>query len=139
MVSLAVHTFGQAPVTCNARPLLFAAHASLERGDIIAAGCKLREGIRVWLHAECTYYDCLPKVRGNKPIPPRVLAKALRKSGELGPDIHEWIVEAVDVGNKAAHLEGVRPSLIACCLDLIHSLLDHSTYLQSPFADGRLA
>lgn len=138
MVTLAVRTLGQPPVVCNARPLLFAAHASLERGDTIAAGCKLREAIRVWLLAECEYYDCTPKARGSKPIPPRVLAKALKQAGELGADWHEWIVEAIDIGNKAAHLEAVAPSLITCCIELTHSFLDSSSYLIQPVAAGRL-
>ncbi len=135
--SLAVCTLGSRPVTCNARPLLFAAHAALERGSYIEAGCRLREAIRVWLHAECVYYDCLPTTKKRPEAPPIVLAKALKKAGELDGDLFEWIKEAIEIANKAAHCVFVRPSLVECCISMVLSMLDHSTYLLQPMAGGR--
>lgn len=141
--SLVTRYCGQRPVTCNARSLLFAAQASLERGSVVEAGCELREAIRVWLLAECEYYGCLPKEgrrRGKSaPVPPRVLAGALRRSGELSRDHFEWVVEMIDVGNKAAHLEAVLPGMIASCVDVVHGFLDSSKYLIQPAAAGRLS
>ena len=136
MVAICVRTLGQKPVECNARPLLFKAHAALERGAFVEAGCYLREAVRVWLEAECRYYDCLPKTK--KPAPPRVLAKALVKAGELDKDLHEWVVEIIEMGNKAAHLVFVRPSLLESGIGILHSFLDASKYLIQPKAGGRV-
>ena len=136
MVAICVRTLDQKPVECHARPLLFKAHAALERAAFVECGCYLREAVRVWLEAECRYYDCLPKT--NKPAPPRVLAKALVKAGELGHDVHEWIVEVIEMGNQAAHLVFVRPSLLACGISMVHSFLDSNTYLVQPKAGGRV-
>ena len=138
MVAICVRTLGQKPVECNARALLFKAGDSLERAAWIECGCQLREAIRLWLYAECQYFDCLPKAKPNYQTPPRVLAKALRRSGEMSRDHYEWVVEAIDYGNQAAHLAYVRPSLLECCITLMHSFLDGSPYLVQPKAEGRV-
>ncbi len=138
MVAICVRSLDQRPVTCNARPLLFQAHAALERGSYIEAGCRLREALRVWLHAECEYYGCLPVAKKRPELPPIVLAKALKKAGELTGDYFEWIKEAVDIANQAAHLVFVRPSLIECCISMTLSFLDSSPYLVQPPAGGRV-
>ena len=137
MVAICVRTLGQTPVECNARPLLFKAHAALERGAFVECGCYLREAVRVWLDAECRYYDCLPKSK-KKPSTPRELARALVKAGELGSDVHEWIVEIIEMGNQAAHLVFVRPSLLECGISMVFSFLDSNTYLIQPKAGGRV-
>jgi hypothetical protein len=67
-----------------------------------------------------------------------LLAKALKKAGELGRDHFEWIVEAIDVSNQAAHIVFVRPSLIACCIEMTLSFLDSSPYLVAPKGGGRI-
>ena len=139
MVAICVRTLGAAPVTCNARPLLFKAYASLERGEFIAAGCQLREAIRLWLHAECQYFYCLPPSSKRPELPPIVLAKALKKSGEMGPDHFEWVKEAIEIANKSAHLVFVRPSLVTCCIEMMHAFIDGSDYLIEPVAAGRLS
>ena len=133
-----VKTFGAKPVVCNARPLFYAAATSLERGDVIAAGCKLREAIRLWLHAECVYADCLPATKKRPELPPIVLAKALKKAGELTPDCFEWIKEAIDIANQCAHCVFVRASMVECCISLCVSLMDSSPYLVQSAAAGRL-
>jgi len=136
MVAIAVRTFGQKPVTCNARPLLFQSHASLESGDVIAAGCKLREAVRLYLLAECTYWECLP-AKPQQQRSPGVLLKAMRKAKpEFGWD---WLGEIIDYSNKLAHCGFVRRSLIEACLSFAHSYLDAATYLVEPTAAGRLS
>lgn len=136
MVAICVRTLGQKPVECNARSLLCKAHAALERAAFVECGCYLREAVRVWLEAECRYFNCAPKTK--KPAPPRVLANALVKAGELGPDMHEWIVEVIEMGNQAAHLVFVHPSLLECGIATVHSFLDSSKYLIQPKAGGRV-
>ena len=133
--SLCVQTFGAEPVTCSARPLLFQAHADLERGRYVEAGCRLREAIRLILLADCQYHD-IPV--GKKQKSPTELAKLLKKAGQLKADHFQWFIEAIGIGNKAAHLCYVRPSLIACCLDLMHAALDGTPHLVEPQAAGRL-
>ena len=137
MVAICVRSLGQKPVECNARSLLFKAHAALERAAFVECGCLLREAVRIWLEAECRYHDCLPKTK--KPAPPRVLAKALVKAGELDKDMHEWVVEVIEMGNQAAHLVFVRPSLLECGITMTLSMLDGSPYLIQPKAAGRLS
>lgn len=137
MVAICVRTLGQRPVECNARPLLFKAHAALERGAFVECGCYLREAVRVWLEAECRYYDCLPKAKKH-PSSSRELARALVKAGELGEDYHQWVVEIIEMGNKAAHLCFVRPSLLECGISMVHSFLDSNKYLVQPKAGGRV-
>lgn len=135
MVAICVRTLGQRPVECNARSLLFRAHAALERSAWIECGCLLREAVRVYLLAECQYHDCAPK--SNKQIPPRILAQALRKAGPLEKGCYGWIVEIIDMGNKAAHLCFVKPNSLATGIELMHSFLDHSPYLVEVGKGGR--
>ncbi len=136
MVALAAKTLGARPVACNARPLLFAAHASLERGDMIAAGCRLREAVRLFLVAELTYWECMPKKKNDHT--PRRLVMALTKAGQCGPDVAEWIHELLEIGNTLAHCGFVKRSVVSCALSMAHSLLDGSPYLVQPVAAGRL-
>jgi hypothetical protein len=134
--SLAVRTLGALPVECNARALLFDAHAYLERGLIVEAGCRLREAVRRFLHAQCEYHGCLPK-QTRKPAP-RALAKALKKAGHLSADECEWILEIIELGNKASRLSHVRPRYLACGIEIMHSFLDASPYLVQPLTGGRV-
>lgn len=132
MVASTVRFFWQKPVECNARWTLYSAQTSLERGDMIAAGCKLREALRSYLHAECEYAACLPKGRRrhlSRQYSPRTLANALRKAGHLEDGCYAWAVEMIEIGNKAAHLTFVRPQEIATAINLLHSFLDSSPYL----------
>jgi hypothetical protein len=130
VVAPAVRYFWQKPVQCNARWTLYSAHASLERGDAIAAGCKLREAIRSYLHAECEYYACLPKCRRNaEQLGPRTLATALKKAGHLRSTTYGWMLDMIEIGNRSAHLAFVRPSEIESAIELLHSFVDSSTYL----------
>lgn len=137
MVSLAVRTFGQRPVTCNARPLLFAAHAALERNSFIEAGCKLREAVRLYLLAECEYWGCLPSKKQRRS--PSCLLAALRKCDDLNDCSFDWIEEIIQHGNALAHLKFVAPSTIETCIRFAHLYLDAASYLVQPQAAGRLS
>ena len=135
MVALAVRYFWQRPVICNARQLLYKAHASLDRGSTIEAGCHLREAMRAYLHAECEYCGCLPKQKRSPA--PRVLSRALKRAGHHNALTYAWISELIEVGNKAAHLVMVEPSTIARALETIHAFLDDSPYLIEAQKGGR--
>ncbi len=136
MVAICVRSFGDKPVECNARQLLFKATAALERKSWIECGCCLREAVRVWLEAECRYFGCTPRTK--KPAPPRELAKALVKAGELGPSLHAGIIDIVDIGNRAAHLSFVQPRELEAGIAMTHYYLDGSPYLVQPKAGGRV-
>lgn len=140
MVAICVRTLGQRPVECNARAMLFRAHRSLERRDFIAAGCELREAVRRWLHAECEYHQCMPKPRKGPStnLAPRAMANALKKAGPLQTGCHGWVVEIINVGNRAAHLAFVSPREIVAAIELTHALLDGSPYLVQPKTGGRV-
>lgn len=132
VVAPAVRFFWQKPVHCNARWTLYSAHASLDRGDTIAAGCKLREAIRSYLHAECEYFACMPRCRRSAQtgqLAPRTLAKQLRKAGHLLGIGYSLIDEMIALGNRSAHLAFVRRSEIESAIEVLHSFLDSSTYL----------
>jgi hypothetical protein len=137
MVALAVRYCGQKPVTCNSRAMLFRAHADLEAGKLIEAGCRLREAVRLFLVAELTYWDCMPKKKHDHT--PRRLLVALNKAGQCGDGVMEWINELLDIGNKLAHCGHVRRGLVECAISMAHSLLDGSPYLVQPVAAGRLS
>ena len=135
--SLAVCTLGSRPVTCNARPLLFQAHAALERGSYIEAGCRLREAVRLYLLADCEYYGVEISKRKVRQTP-RALLDAIRKAGHADNFCFEAIGEAIEIGNKAAHLHFVRPDEIEDVISTLHFILDHSPYLLQPMAGGRV-
>ncbi len=135
MVMLAVRTFGQSPVTCNARSLLFQSHADLERGALFSAGVLMREALRVYLVAECEYWGCLPEKKKRRS--PSLLVKALCKEvTDFGAD---WLFEIIDYGNQLAHCQHVPQKRIETCLSILHMYLDAAPYLQQPAAAGRLA
>lgn len=132
VVASTVRFFWQKPVQCDARWTLFSAQTSLDRGDMIAAGCKLREALRSYLYAECEYSACLPKGRRGKRAPqyaPRTLANALKKAGHLNDGGYDLIIEMIVIGNNVAHLVFVRPQEIEAAIHLMHSFLDSSPYL----------
>ena len=135
MVALMVRSIDQRPVQCNARSLLFRAHAALERGSVTEAGCLLREAVRLYLLAECTYSDCLPAKKGQRV--PAMLLKSLKKQV---PDFGaEWLEEIIGYCNQLAHCQFVRPGLIEASIGAVHLYLDCATYLLEPTAAGRLS
>ena len=135
--TLCVKTFGAKPVVCNARPLLFAAHASLERGSYIEAGCSLREAVRVYLKADCEYYEVVLSKRKVRQTP-RAMLEALNDAGFADAFCYEAIDGAIELGNKAAHLHFVKPRDLSESIETMHFILDNSKYLVQPVAAGRL-
>jgi hypothetical protein len=137
MVALAVRTFGQRPVTCHARPMLFRSYADLEAGRIIEAGCRLREAVRLYLVAECEYFNCLPSKKQQKSIPR--LLNAILKCDDVPNFETEWLEEMISYGNALAHCKFVAPKYIETSLSIMHMILDDARHLQQPAAAGRLS
>jgi hypothetical protein len=125
MVCLLTDSLEQYLRPCFARPKLYEAHNALKRGDLIAAGCLLREAARRFLFAQCEYHRCLPSKRRQKS--PGSLLHALDKAGHCKGCCFEWMQDIIDCGNKLAHCHAVKESLVSCCIDLLHNLLDYST------------
>jgi hypothetical protein len=125
MVTLAVNTIEQWARPCFARPKLLEAQDALSRGDLIAAGCLLREAARRFLHSQCEYHRCLPSKRKQQSA--GSLAHALHHAGHCDDGSHSWIVEIVETGNSAAHCRPVKAATLETCISLLHSLLDSAT------------
>jgi hypothetical protein len=125
MVTALVDRLGQTIPICFARQILDQANAAFQRGDLTTAGCKLREAARRLLEAQCKYHDCLPRKRDCRS--PRFLLSALRKAGHCPDGAFRWLSDIIDVGNKAAHCQYVRPSLVECSITILYSLLDSAT------------
>jgi hypothetical protein len=124
-------------LTCNARPLLLSAQASLDRGDVIAAGCQLREAARLYLHGECMAHDCLPSRRSGRG--PRQLSYELHKAGILQSGMFGYMDWIITVGNKAAHCRLLQTSDVKHAIGLLRVFLNHSPYLVQPTAEGSLS
>jgi hypothetical protein len=134
MVSLAVRFCGQPPIKCDARPLLFKAHAALDRGALIEAGCLMREALKLYLHAECQHHECLPTKKQQRS--PSYLLDALTKTA---PDFAgDWLREIIGYCNALAHCQFVSQERLYTCLSIMHLYLDSSPYLLQPCAAGRL-
>ena len=127
MVALAVPQFGQRPVVCGARPLLFKAHASLERGRVVEAACQLREAMRLYLAAEMQFHSVT--LKKSRDMTPATMSKALRRAKVMGPGVCEWCLEIIDYCNKVVHCQFVRRGLIAASIEITFELLDGSPYL----------
>lgn len=116
--------------TCFARTWLFMADDSLRGGELIKAGCELREAVRVMLEALCEAHDCIPVKNGRQS--PRVMLKVLKSVGQCSEFASAVIIEAIVIGNKLAHCQRVPPGEIALALQLIHALLDGCSELNLP-------
>ena len=137
MVALCVRSIDHRPVVCYARPMLHRAYAAVERGHWIEAGCLLREGVRLLLLADCEWHGATVGKRKARRTPGELL-KALSAAGGCHELCAETIQEAIDVGNRAAHCQFVRPVELTRAIEAMHWILDHcATYLQQPTAAGR--
>lgn len=125
MVRLVVVSLEQSLPPCFARPMLYRAHDALQRGDLIAAGCRLRESVRRLLHSQCEYHQCLPKK--GKVHHPRQLANALLQKGYCGEGSYGWLIEIIEAGNAAAHCRPITAKQLSVCISLLHTLLDSAT------------
>ena len=121
MVTHAVDYLGQVRPTCFARTILFEASESYDRGDYVTAGIKLREATRRYLHALCEHYDAWPKQRTL-----RKLLQALRSAGHVDQGMYKWFCEIIDLGDRCARCQPVKPGLIEFGIVVIHKSLDYS-------------
>lgn len=135
--SLAVRSIDSRPVVCHSRPLLHKAYAAAERGFWSEAGCHLREAVRLFLLADCRWYDVTIPTRKIRQTP-RALLQALNDAGHCDGFCLEGIGNAIDIGNRAAHCQFVRPVELTDAITTMHFILDNCSYLQQPTAAGRL-
>jgi len=80
----------------------------------------------------CEYHECLPKLKRKKFYRSKELAKALRKAGGLESGGYDWCVEIIDIGNKLAHCQYVRPALVKTVLSFVKCFLDSSPEIDCP-------
>jgi len=138
MAALCVHSVPPPPVECHAQSLLDQASVALANRAFIECGCYLREALREYLCAECLYHGCPPREKpGVFAASPRSLASLLKRRNVLDADLFEWIVEVVDVSNKAVHLHFVPPSRLEAGIGRLQSFLDQSPYLVTPSSTAR--
>ena len=130
MVKLSVKTLGQRRPTCYARPQLYAAHASLDRGDTIAGGVQLLEAMRRYVAAMCVAH-CVKPARSLR----RVIKQLLAAKG-IDDSIAEWLNEIVDMGQKCQQCQSVKPKVVEAGVCFMHVILDHSTELELPTRGG---
>jgi hypothetical protein len=104
------------------RMYLHRAHEALNRGDLIAAGCLLREAAHRQLVAMCHWYGCTPKkARRRRPMD---LARALRDAKACGDGGFEWLREIITAGNTAAHCGRVDRGTLRAAISLLHYFID---------------
>lgn len=135
MVMPLVRSIDHPRPTCFARTWLYRASDSLESGELIRAGCELREAVRLLLEALCEAHSCKPKSKGR--ITPRAMLAAVQKAGHCSDFGAEIVNEALDYGNKLAHCKPVPPRWVEGSLEFLHLLLDGCDELNLPeFAKG---
>lgn len=105
-----------------ARSFLIRAYDALERDDLIAAGCLLRQAAIEQLKAMCRWYGCEPPKRAKYPRP-RDYLKALKRAKRLDCSA-EWFDEILDAGNAAAHCRRVQRATIIGGISLLHIVVD---------------
>lgn len=137
MVTAIVSELGKVRPTCFARTMLFAATRSLEFGDIVKAGCQLREAVNRYLLAMCEAHDCMPRKKLHR-TPARLARKLYRKGAcEFGD--YTWLREMIDCGNRCARCKPVRGSLVETGIMLMHLILDHCPEILLPERQGGTA
>lgn len=131
MVAPSVPVLGRVITLNFARSYLLRAADALNRGDLIGAGCLLREAIRCQCYAECEWFGCMPQSPSER-MPPVTLLKALRKAGKCGKDDfgYELIKEMIDLANAAAHCKPVSAKLMRSSITMFHGVIDTEPCLQ---------
>jgi hypothetical protein len=124
MVAPNTPRLGFCPHVNLARCYLHRAHTALQGGNLIQAGCLLRESIRRQLFAECAWKNCLPDKAHDK-TPPRVLLRALRDAGHCGECGWDWSLEIISIGNAAAHCRCVDRGALTSAIAWWHTAIDH--------------
>ena len=123
MVAPATPRLDYKPEICLARPILFAALACFERGDILGSGIRLREAVTRFVKAACGWYNCPvpPKVKRPKPVD---FIRALRKAKHLDKWGADCLLEMVAAGNAAAHCGRVDRQAIKGGIGILFSFMD---------------
>ncbi|MCA9258507.1 MAG: hypothetical protein KDA61_04875 [Planctomycetales bacterium] len=110
--------------------------AAINRGDLIAAGCLLRQAVRdfAWALVELHRLEIDPKRRATK----KVLVR-LRDEGRLPAMEAQWLHEALHFGNCSAHCDPPEEHLLRAALMMIEDLAAHETGVDFPVRKGGLA
>ena len=130
MVATAVKKLGHVRPVCYSRTRLYIAATTLERGNVIAAGCLLLEATRCYAMAMCEAHEIKPA---------RSLKRAVRqllKAKQLTDDGAEWLRECIKYGECCQRCRRVSPAEIEVSISLLHLLLDHSPELELPTRGG---
>lgn len=125
MVALNSFRLEYIPKPCLAKPMLFAALACHDKGDVIGAGVRLREAVTRFLRHACDYYGCMPK--GKFPRP-RDFASALHNAKHLDKWGYGIMLDIIDAGNKAAHCQKVDACHVSSGIALLFSMMDGEPY-----------
>lgn len=136
MVVCVVQELGKVRPVCFARSMLFAASDSLEAGDIVKAGCQLREAASRYLVAMCEYHSCTPKKKQHRT--PVIMNRALLKAGGIDRGIYRWIREIIEYGTLCAHCRPVRSEFIENSIEIMCFILDNSPEINLPERQGVL-
>jgi hypothetical protein len=134
MVMALVSDLGKVRPVCMSRFYLNRALDALEQDRLTEAGVLLREGIARYLHALSEYHGCLPKKRRDRT--PSLMARMLWKEKQLTDCGYQWTREAIEYCNRLAHCRPVKPSLLGCCISLMHGLMDESNEIIFPTREG---
>jgi len=123
--SATVPRFGMVGKLNFARAFLFRAADALQRGDVIAAACLLREAIRRQCWAECQWFDCLPQGASDR-TPPMTLIKALKKAGQCGHEDYgfDCVKEMIQLANAVVHCQPIKAKYIGSSISLLHCMID---------------
>ena len=136
MVAPAVPEFGRVLTLNFARAYLFRAAEALDRGDLIAAGCLLREAIRRQCWAECEWNGCLPQNVSLR-TPPVTLLRALARASKCEANF-SWVKEMIETANAAAHCIPVKRSELRFAIETFHGVIDDCSSLQPANIAGKL-
>jgi hypothetical protein len=113
------------PIVNQSRPALEVARRLERDGQIVAAGCWMREALQQQLSAMCEFHGCRPRRRRqNRPVD---LAKALRRDGLIDDFDYDCVRHAIDAGNRAAHCVAIDRSKLHEALELVDYLINVHT------------
>jgi hypothetical protein len=103
--------------------LLHWARRREEAGDLIGSGVCLRAGIYRQLLAMAAVRRCLLRSPGTQKSPRR-LAEILLKAGVITDGDYQWVCEAIDAGNCAAHVRTVDRAKLKGGLVVLGMMID---------------
>jgi hypothetical protein len=137
MVAANVTEFGKSRVVCFALDTLFRARHAIKSGDALAGACFLREALRRYLEAECTYYDCWPVKKYHHT--PKGLLVALKKAKQCDRDGFELLADIIATCNAVVHCQTVKSRYLEGCASILLSFIDSSEAINLPKLRGEQA